>query len=250
MIAGEFAVILPARFNSSRFPGKPLVEVAGKPLIQWVYQRAESIRGAGIVIVATDNKDIASKVESFGGKAVMTSTRHRTGTDRVAEAASDLEFDVIVNLQGDEPVVPDGLVEGMVAGLRKTPEAGIATACHKIDNPGDFENPNIVKVVMDGAGGALYFSRAPIPYGAWKDLHGAGIEAEAYRHIGIYAFRRESLAAFAGMQPSPLENAEGLEQMRALENGMRINVLITETPTIGVDVPEDIIIVEKYLTKT
>ncbi len=245
-----FAIILPARFESTRFPGKPLATVAGKPLIEWVYRRAEKVRGASTVLVATDSEEIARAVRSFGGKAVMTSRGHRNGTERVAEAARGVPCDVIVNLQGDEPVVPEGLVEEMVNRLRAVEDASIVTACHAIERRGEMSDPNIVKVVTDREGRAIYFSRSPIPYGAWKSVHDGGYVVErAWRHIGIYVFRREALMSFADLEPSPLEKAEGLEQLRALENGMKILVVVSDEATIGVDAPGDIKTVEKFIAR-
>jgi 3-deoxy-manno-octulosonate cytidylyltransferase (CMP-KDO synthetase) len=248
MSSESFAVVLPARYQSTRFPGKPLALLAGRPLIEWVYRRAERIRGAGEVVVATDDVRIVEAVGKFGGRVVMTSNTHRTGADRVAAVARDLDYDVIVNLQGDEPVVPEGLVEGMVSAVRDM-EEGIVTACHRIHDPTDLENPNVVKIVMNDLGRVLYFSRSPIPYGAWKSFHGRSAIGAAYRHIGIYAYKKQSLLEFAELQPSKLEMKEGLEQLRALENGMAMRVIISEKPTAGVDVPGDIKNVEKLLLK-
>ncbi|MFH1754431.1 MAG: 3-deoxy-manno-octulosonate cytidylyltransferase [Candidatus Latescibacterota bacterium] len=241
-----FAVVLPVRYASTRFPGKPLASISGRPLIQWVVEAAGRIRGADRVIVATDSRRIFEAVQEFGGEAVITSGEHRTGTDRVAEIARQLDVDIIVNLQGDEPVVPEGLVEAMVSELARSDATDIVTACHPIAGRQDLENPNYVKVVMDSAGRALYFSRSPIPCPFGRD----GETAQAYpsyRHIGIYVFRREALIRFASIAPSPLELCEGLEQLRALEHGMKIRVVISAKTTVGVDVPEDIKIVEKVL---
>ncbi|MGD8413588.1 MAG: 3-deoxy-manno-octulosonate cytidylyltransferase [Candidatus Latescibacterota bacterium] len=239
-----FLVVLPARYGSTRFPGKPLAEISGRPLIEWVYRRASGIVGAGEVLVATDDRRIAEVVESFGGNVRMTGSDHATGTDRVAEVAAKSEFPIVVNLQGDEPVFDPSAVTSMVDALASDPAADIATACHPVESPEEFNNPNIVKVVFDGSGRALYFSRSPIPSGA-----GASGPAKAYRHVGIYAYRKESLLRFTSLERSALEKSEKLEQLRALENGMTIRVVVTGQPTFGVDVPEDVKKVEKELSR-
>jgi 3-deoxy-manno-octulosonate cytidylyltransferase (CMP-KDO synthetase) len=241
-----FVVVLPARYGSTRFPGKPLALVQGRPLIQWVVEAAERIRGVGKVLVATDSERIVKAVQKFGGNVALTSASHATGTDRVAEIARDLEFDTIVNLQGDEPIVPQGLVEEMVSLLDRSSETDIVTACHPILSRGELENRNHVKVVMDVNGKALYFSRAPIPCHFGSDGDSAE-SVQSFRHIGIYAFRRQALIQFASLSPGRLEVKEGLEQLRALENGMEVRLVVTSQPTFGVDVPDDIIIVEKAL---
>ncbi|UCG51472.1 MAG: 3-deoxy-manno-octulosonate cytidylyltransferase [Candidatus Latescibacterota bacterium] len=255
MTTPGFAVVLPARYGSTRFPGKPLAVIAGKPLIEWVYRRAKDIRGAAAVIVATDHKTIAETVERFGGRVVMTSGDHRTGTDRVAEVASSLDCEHIVNLQGDEPIFPPRLVEEMVEVSGRTPKIDIVTACHPIFECDEFENPNCVKVVMDRSGRALYFSRLPIPFRRGDTSRGEDhrVESESpigYRHIGIYVFRKESLLWLSRASRTPLEVSEGLEQLRALENGMAIQVVKSAQPTVGVDVPDDIKSVEKALSTT
>lgn len=241
-----FTVVIPARYGSTRFPGKPLALIAGRPLIEWVHLAAAKIQGAEAVIVATDDDRIREVVAGFGGRVVMTSGDHRTGTDRVAAVARELDCEFVVNLQGDEPVLPPGLIEAMMLRLAADPIADIVTACHPIRSRADLDNPNFVKVVLDASGRALYFSRSPIPHLAGEvDL--TGEPPGAYRHIGIYGFRRTSLVRFAGLPPTPLETGERLEQLRALENGMDIQVVISSAPTLGVDVPEDIKNVEKIL---
>jgi 3-deoxy-manno-octulosonate cytidylyltransferase (CMP-KDO synthetase) len=192
------------------------------------------------VVVATDDERVAAAVRGFGGDVVMTRSDHATGTDRVAEVAKKLRADVIVNLQGDEPVFEPALVERMVAVFAKRAEVDIVTACHALDDAEAFRDPNVVKVVVDRGGRALYFSRAPIPSGA-LDAPGAR------RHVGVYAYRRAALFKFAGLPRTPLEAAERLEQLRALENGMTIAVVETKQTTIGVDVPADVKNVEKIL---
>lgn len=240
----SFSIVLPARYASTRFPGKPLAKIAGRPLIEWVYRRALEIDGAQSLIVATDDERIARCVRDFGGEAVMTGDGHATGTDRVAEVARSLSCDVVVNLQGDEPVFDPDMVTAMVARLDDS-GVDIATACHPIGDQAELENPNVVKVVLRGDGSALYFSRAPIPAGA---LDGSG--AVPMRHVGVYAFRREALLRFASLPRTPLEQTERLEQLRALENGMTITVVVVEGATVGVDVPEDLKTVAKEIGGT
>ncbi len=244
MTSSGVAVVVPARYHSTRFPGKPLAVIAGRTLVEWVYRRACDIRGVARVLVATDHEHIASAVRAFGGEVVMTSADHATGTDRVAAVARALDEDRVVNLQGDEPVFPPQLVEEMIEALRD--ETDIVTPCHPITRSEDITNPNVVKVVMDRSRRAMYFSRSPIPFVSDRD--GAGVTH--YRHIGIYVFRRKSLLRFAEIEPSSLEKAERLEQLRALQNGMTIRMIETEYSTIGVDVPEDMKGVEKALATT
>jgi 3-deoxy-manno-octulosonate cytidylyltransferase (CMP-KDO synthetase) len=241
----SFLIVLPARYGSTRFPGKPLAEIAGRPLIEWVHRRASEIRGAGELVVATDDGRIAGAVEAFGGNVMMTSPDHATGTDRVAEVARSRDIPYVVNLQGDEPVFDPALVETMIDRLAESPDVDIVTACHPIETQEDFHNPNFVKVVMDGGGNALYFSRSPVPAGAVPSG-----EAAPYRHVGIYAYRKEALLRFTSLKPTDLERTERLEQLRALEHGMKIAVIVADAPTVGVDVPEDVKNVEKELSKT
>lgn len=248
-----FLVVLPARYASTRFPGKPLVPIAGKPLIEWVYRRAEEIAGAGDLLVATDDERIARTVERFGGRFVMTSTDHVTGTDRVAEVARSRDVPIVVNLQGDEPVFNPRMVEEMVERFSTAPDTDVVTACHPITTAKDYFDPNVVKVVVGRDGRALYFSRSPIPGGVFANDAATARTArvpeagQAYRHVGVYAYRREALLRFASLAPTDLERTERLEQLRALENGMTIRVVVTDTPTLGVDVPENIKEVEKVL---
>jgi len=249
-----FAIVLPARFHSTRFPGKPLALIAGRPLIEWVYRRAVEVPGAARVIVATDDERIFSFMRGIGGEAAMTSPRCITGTDRVAEVARAIDCDPIVNLQGDEPLFPPELVTRMVEALRGDSRVDIVTACHPISQQEEALDPNSVKVVVDEKGNALYFSRSPIPYrrmSASAANQEAGSEDRAplgRRHMGVYTFRKESLLRFASLPRSPLEVSEELEQLRALENGMRIHVLETSQRSVGVDVPADLKMVEKALT--
>lgn len=252
-MASGFAIVLPARYQSTRFPGKPLALLSGRPLIEWVYRRACEVPGASRVVVATDHEGIAGVVRGFGGEVVMTSAGCRTGTDRVAEAARTLGCDPIVNLQGDEPVFPPDLVSRMIETVNSSPGVDIVTACHAIHDEAEFASPHAVKVVMDAEGRALYFSRSPIPHrnasaGAPGSLDPrGGPDLLGYRHIGVYVFRAASLFRFTRLPQTPLEISEGLEQLRALEHGMWVQVVKSSQPTVGVDVPEDVKKVEKAL---
>jgi 3-deoxy-manno-octulosonate cytidylyltransferase (CMP-KDO synthetase) len=253
LVPSGFAIVLPARYGSSRFPGKPLALVSGRPLIEWVFLRAREVPGATRVVVATDHEGIADAARGFGAEVVMTSARCRTGTDRVAEAARTLQCDPIVNLQGDEPVFPPDLVAKMVETIRSTPGVDIVTACHPVDSEEEYRSPHAVKVVSDSSGRALYFSRSPIPYfhpdGVAPGSPGTGRAAVrlGHRHIGIYVYRASSLFRFTRLPQSPLEISERLEQLRALEHGMWVQVVESSQSTVGVDVPEDVKKVEKAL---
>ncbi len=241
-----FSVIIPARYASTRFPGKPLADIAGKPMVVRVAEQAAK-SGAREVIVATDHAGIKQVVEAHGFEAMMTRKDHATGTDRLAEVARKRGYapqHIVVNVQGDEPLIPPALIREVAASLAAHRDAAIATACHRIKNATEFANPNIVKVVMDNAGYALYFSRAPIPYA--RDAFAEGIRSlapgmPAYRHLGIYAYRCGFLAAFKKMRPARIEQLEALEQLRALANGHRICVAVTrKAPHPGVDTPADL----------
>ncbi|NLV91784.1 MAG: 3-deoxy-manno-octulosonate cytidylyltransferase [Firmicutes bacterium] len=227
--------IIPARYSSTRFPGKPLAELAGKPMIQHVYERAASATTLSEVIVATDDARIMAAVEKFGGRAVMTSPEHPTGTDRLAEVAANLDSDLIVNIQGDEPLLASEAIDAAVQPLMADPDLPMGTLKHRIEDPSEVTNPNVVKVVTDQKGLALYFSRAPIPYN--RDSDGSPVY---YKHIGLYVYRREFLLTFARLAPTPLETSEKLEQLRALENGYKIMVVETTHQSIGVDTVEDL----------
>jgi 3-deoxy-manno-octulosonate cytidylyltransferase (CMP-KDO synthetase) len=239
----EIVVIIPARFQSTRFPGKPLADLDGRPMIEHVYRRAAASRVVSRVIVATDDLRIATAVTAFGGQVRLTRADHLTGTDRLAEVAATLACDLVVNVQGDEPLLDPRAIEEAVAPFGD-PAVQMSTLYRRIDHPADLSNPNIVKVVMDRAGYALYFSRAPIPYardprGGWPPL---------YRHIGLYAYRRSTLLVLAALEPTPLERAESLEQLRALEHGIRIKGIETSYDSLGVDTPDDLEQVRRLLT--
>ncbi len=239
----DFHVIIPARYTSSRLPGKALLDIGGKPMIQWVYECAEK-SGAGRATVATDDERIREAVVGFGGDVCMTAVEHRSGTDRVAEAARlrGLEADtVVVNVQGDEPGMPPALIRQVAQTLVDTPSAAMATACHALSDPASLRDPNVVKVVRDSGCFALYFSRAPIPWPG-DDKDGAYSRGQkAFRHIGLYAYRAGFVAQFAAWPPCELEQIESLEQLRALWYGKRIVVCdAVEDPGPGVDTPENL----------
>ena len=227
--------VIPARYASRRFPGKPLVSLGGKPLVQHVYERASACPLLSSVVVATDDARIHAAVEAFGGRAAMTSPRHLSGTDRVAEVAAARQASVVVNVQGDEPFVNPRILEQVVRPLLEPSAPPMATLAKRIEDPELLRDPNVVKVVAGRSGEALYFSRSAIPYPGRSPAH------RAWEHIGIYAYRREFLLAFSRMEPTPLEGVEGLEQLRALEHGYRIAVVPTEHHVgVSVDTPEDL----------
>lgn len=229
-------VIIPARYASTRLPGKALAEIAGRPLIQHVYERAIQARGIQRVVVATDDERIRAAVAGFGGEVMMTSPEHRTGTDRVAEAAEAFDAEVVVNLQGDEPLILPGVIELVAAALGPDEPAPMASAMTRVRTPEERDSPSVVKVVVDRNGYALYFSRYPIPF-----VREAGRPHMPYRHLGIYAYRKEFLRRFTLLPSTPLEQLEMLEQLRALEHGYRIRMVETDYHPIGVDTPEDLI---------
>jgi 3-deoxy-manno-octulosonate cytidylyltransferase (CMP-KDO synthetase) len=224
-----FRVVIPARYASARLPGKALLPVAGKPLVQWVYERARAA-GAGEVLIATDDARIVDAARAFGAEAVMTAASHASGTDRIAEVARARRWrpgDIVVNLQGDEPLMPAALIGQVAALLESAPGADIATLATAITGVAELLDVNAVKVVADGSGRALYFSRAPIPWNRAAAPGGLATQTDASgarRHLGIYAYRVRSLLRLAALAPSELEMREKLEQLRALENGLRIQV--------------------------
>lgn len=242
----KFSVIIPARYASTRFPGKPLADVDGKPMVVRVAERARR-SGAAEVIIATDHPRIAAAAMRHGFAAVMTSTRHASGTDRIAEVAAIRRYrgtDIVVNVQGDEPLIEPSLIRRVASGLARHRGAAMATACHPIRNARELANPNVVKVVLDQDGYALYFSRAPVPWardgfarGVSRIPHGLPV----YRHLGIYAYRAAFLRTFTRLKPAAIERFEALEQLRALAHGHRIHCDITRAaPHPGVDTPADL----------
>ncbi len=261
-------VIIPARFNSTRFPGKPLTTILGIPMIQHVYKRTSKATMIERVIVATDDMRVFDAVKGFGGEVVMTSPQHRSGSDRIAEVAKSISYDIIVNVQGDEPLILPDMVNSVVDILNTEPSASIGTLCKKINDVEELLDPNVVKVVFDRDGFAIYFSRSPIPFHRddWKiadcGMQIADLEHEtecilrftihdsrftAYKHLGIYSYRRDVLLTLSSLQPSSLESLEKLEQLRAIENGFKIKVRETTFDTIGVDTIEDVEKVAKRL---
>jgi 3-deoxy-manno-octulosonate cytidylyltransferase (CMP-KDO synthetase) len=242
----KFVVIIPARYASSRFPGKPLADLRGRPMVVHVAERARA-SGAAEVVVATDHAAIAEAVSRYGYAAMITRKDHESGTDRIAEVVARRRYPpgrIIVNVQGDEPLIEPALIRAVAATLARQRAAQMATACHPISDARELANPNVVKVVLDRAGNALYFSRAPIPYA--RDAFARGIRAvpprlPAYRHLGIYAYRARFLRAFSALKPVAIERAEALEQLRALAHGYRIAVTVTRrSPHPGVDTPADL----------
>jgi 3-deoxy-manno-octulosonate cytidylyltransferase (CMP-KDO synthetase) len=242
----HFTILIPARFDSTRLPGKPLADIAGKPMVVRVAERAMQ-SGAARVVVATDDERVRAAAANHGVTACMTSRDHATGTDRLAEAAALLDLadnEIVVNVQGDEPLLDPSLMRSMAALLTARADASMATACHPIVDPAEAFNPNVVKVVLDSAGYALYFSRATIPwardaFARTRDTLPEGFAI--YRHYGLYAYRASFLRDYPKLAPSPIERSEALEQLRALWHGYKIAVEVTQgTPAPGIDTPEDL----------
>lgn len=225
--------IVPARYHSSRLPGKPLADIAGRPMVEHVYRRAAQAH-VDAVIVATDDRRIVEAVERFGGIACLTRADHLTGTDRLAELVADLRCGIVINVQGDEPLIDPAALDTLVAPLLDDPGERMTTLCRPLAADEDPASPHLVKVVRDRTGHALYFSRAPIPY--QRD----GVGAATAVHIGLYAYRRDTLLALAALPATPLERSESLEQLRALEHGIPIRVLETSYVSIAVDTPDDL----------
>ena len=233
--------IIPARYGSQRFPGKPLALIAGKPMIVHVMERAASARLVDAVLVATDDERIASAVRSHGGEAVMTPTDVRSGSDRIALAARALAgTDIIVNVQGDEPLIPPAMIDEAVRPLLEDNSIKAGTLVRRIRSVAELENPNVTKALLDRSGRCLYFSRASVPYGRGMRPEELIAEFPVYAHVGLYVFRREFLLAFAAMTQTPLEMAEGLEQLRILEHGHALHAVVTGHESIAVDTPGDL----------
>ena len=234
--------VIPARYGSTRFPGKPLANILGKPMIQHVWERASRAKTLEKVIIATDDERILKKAKEFGAEAVLTSPSLSSGTERVAEAAKDLEVDIVANVQGDEPLIEPQAIDEAIKSLINNPKIPMATLAYRMIKKKEIEDPNVVKVVFDKDNFALYFSRSPIPFS--KEYR-----SPFYKHLGLYIYRKEFLLKLAKMDPSSLEKIEGLEQLRVLENDYRIKVVETEYDSVGVDTPEDLERVKALLQK-
>ena len=235
------AAVIPARYASTRLPGKPLSDIGGRPMVWRVYERAVKARLVNEVWVATDDERVYDAVSSLGGNVVMTSPEHPSGTDRLAEAAGKIQADIYVNVQGDEPLIPPELIDETVRPVLEDDALNMATAAVRITDAAEISDPSVVKVVLSENGDALYFSRAPIPFhrDEWGGLGGIN-GGTCLKHVGLYVYRREFLLKYAKMEPTVLEQTEKLEQLRALGSGERIRVVITRHNSIGVDTPEDL----------
>ena len=231
--------VIPARYASSRFPGKALATIASKPMLQHVYERASQARYLTSVIIATDDERIFQAARGFGARVRMTHPEHASGTDRAAEIASVETCDIVVNIQGDEPLIDPDAIDAAILPMAHDSEIQMATLKKRIEDPDEVTNPNVVKVVTDLNGDAIYFSRAPIPY--FRD----GERGVHYKHIGLYLYQRDFLLGYSALPVGPLEQAERLEQLRALENGLRIRVVETDYESAGVDTPGDLERVER-----
>ena len=247
----KITAIIPARYASTRFEGKALAEIKGKPMVRHVYERTSMAQLVSDVIIATDDERIASAVRAFGGRVVMTSRDHETGTDRLAEVAAGLDSEIVVNVQGDEPLIEPAMIDEAIRPLVEDPSIVMGTLKCRIRNLHDFLSPNVVKVVTDRNGFALYFSRSPLPNfrDKWNDLKDEAFNSGkllCHKHVGLYVYRRDFLLQYARMAPTQLELSEKLEQLRVLENGYRIKVVDTAYESIGVDTPGDL---EKVLER-
>ena len=231
-------VIVPARYQSTRLPGKPLLDIGGLPMVTHVARRAAAVPGVGRVLVATDDERIAAAVRAHGGTAVMTRADHPSGTDRLAEVVAGLDCDLVVNVQGDEPLIAPEMIQQAIGACLADPTLPMASLRRRIEHPAEFHDPNVVKVVVDRQDNALYFSRALVPFARNAGDHfPAGL---AFKHVGLYVYRRDVLLRLAALPPTALERAEALEQLRALEHGIRIRVVETAYDSIGVDTPDDL----------
>ena len=229
------AIIIPARYGSSRLEGKPLLKVAGKPIIQWVYEKAQQAKLADMIIVATDDKRIYDAVKAFGGEVEMTSVNHKCGSDRIREVVErHNEISFIVNLQGDEPLIEPSAIDEVIKNVKDDDLADISTLIRVLHDEKEINNPNLVKCVKDQNGFALYFSRSKIPF------ERNSIDGNFYGHLGIYGYKREALIKMTSMAQTPLEKTESLEQLRALENGMKIKTSVVDFVPVGIDTAEDL----------
>jgi 3-deoxy-manno-octulosonate cytidylyltransferase (CMP-KDO synthetase) len=236
--------VIPARYGSTRFAGKVLANLQGKPLLQHVWERARQSRLLNDVLIACDDERIRKIAQAFGAKAVLTSLSHQSGTDRIAEAVRLLDVDCVVNIQADEPLIHSSVIDGLIKALGADEHCPMATAIKAIDQESQLRDPNIVKVVIDQQGYALYFSRAAIPYSRGSQQN----RSRYFKHLGIYAYRKDFLLKFKDLPPSRLEAIEQLEQLRALEAGYKIKTIETDIETISVDTKEDLVRVEAYLS--
>jgi 3-deoxy-manno-octulosonate cytidylyltransferase (CMP-KDO synthetase) len=248
----SITAVIPARYGSTRFPGKSLVPIKGKPMIQWVYERTKGSQLIDRVIVATDDERIMQTVASFGGEAIMTSPSHQTGTDRIAEVARKLDCAIVVNVQGDEPLIHPEMIDQAIQPLLDNAAIPMGTLCKKIDRKDEAFDPNVVKVVFDKDHLALYFSRAPIPWDRdrWTSkgpITELPASDDMFKHVGLYVYRRDFLLRYAGLPQTPLEAKEKLEQLRALEHGYKIKVVETSHESFGVDIPDDLSKILKHL---
>jgi 3-deoxy-manno-octulosonate cytidylyltransferase (CMP-KDO synthetase) len=253
--------VIPARYRSKRFPGKPLADIDGRSMIEHVYRRVTEARLVDRVLVATDDERIQDRVAAFGGDSVMTSPNHPSGTDRVAEVARDLDFEIVVNVQGDEPLIDPRAIDHAISACSENGGRAMASLRRIITSAREFWDPNVVKVVTDGHGFALYFSRWPIPFVASsavsvEDIHkrleqcAPPMEWSCYKHIGLYAYPKGVLLELAGRDPSPLESIERLEQLRALEQGIPIRMVVTDYDNVAVDTPADLERVRRIVSRS
>ena len=238
--------VIPARFASTRFPVKVLALLNGAPMIAHVWKRAKQCCQLDDVLIACDHAEVFNAARAFGAKAVMTDPKHPSGSDRIAEAVKDLDVDIVVNIQGDEPLVDPAAIDALVLALKNDASCPMGTVVKEITDERDFTNPNIVKCVLDAAGYALYFSRAPIPYN--RNVQRPA-ELKLYKHLGLYAYRKEFLLQYTRWPKSILESTEQLEQLRALENGVRIKTVVTKAESIAVDTREDLKTAEEFLRR-
>lgn len=254
----KITAIIPARYASTRFKGKPLANILGKPMIQHVYEGVSKSKLIDDIIIATDDDRIFNTAKSFGANVIMTSPYHTTGTDRVAEVARSLRSEIIINVQGDEPLIKGSIIDKAVRPLIKDSDIKMGTIVTKIDEVEDWFNPNVVKVVVDKNGFALYFSRSPIPFP--RDLKIDRLKSipcrikeqfikNIFKHIGVYIYRKDFLIKFSKMRPTPLEKLEKLEQLRALENGYKVKIVKVDYQPVSVDTPEDLKKVIEILSK-
>lgn len=243
------AIIIPARYGSSRLEGKPLLKVCEKPVIQWVYEKAQQAKLADMIIVATDDERIFNAVKAFGGEVEMTSVNHKCGSDRIREVAErHPEIAYIVNLQGDEPLIKPESIDAVARNVQEDDKADISTLIRVLTDEEEINNPNLVKCVLDNNGYALYFSRSKIPYERNKNV------ATFYGHLGIYGYKRDALMKMTSLPQTPLEKTESLEQLRAIENGMKIKTSVVDFVPVGIDTAEDLekfkqIVAQKLQTK-